>query len=377
MDPVKILNVNYTINPLTGAGSSQRTFDFSQQLIKAGFACDILTLDVGNPPRSLEGGKIIQVPALSKRFPFPFLFLYKINAAVKAADVVHLMSHWVLLNAFTYLAIRLHRKPYAVCPVGSLPVFGRSKFLKIIFNFVIGNRMIRNANARIAVTDGEVTQFEAYGISKDKVVVLPNAIEEPSTPLSSPSDFRKKLNLGDRPFILFLGRLNLIKGPDLLLNAFIEIADEYPGYDLVFAGPDAGMLSELQSIATSSPQGQRIHFIGFIGGSDKFSAYQTAEFLVIPSRHEAMSLVVLEAGIIGTPSLFTTECGLDDFAKQNLGWVAEPSVEALKSQLRLILSNPQTIASMREPLKTFIKSTYSWPIIIKKTGQMFENAIRS
>jgi glycosyltransferase involved in cell wall biosynthesis len=40
------------------------------------------------------------------------------------------------------------------------------------------------------------------------------------------------------PYILFLGRLNTIKGPDLLLDAFASIASAFPNHHLVLAGPD-------------------------------------------------------------------------------------------------------------------------------------------
>ena len=45
--------------------------------------------------------------------------------------------------------------------------------------------------------------------------------------------------------ILFMGRLNPIKGPDLLLQAFIQARHQFADFHLVFAGPDGGMLPEL------------------------------------------------------------------------------------------------------------------------------------
>jgi glycosyltransferase involved in cell wall biosynthesis len=372
---VKILNVNHTINPVNGGGTAERTFEFSKHLIKAGYDCDVVTLDAGEPRRTLDGGRMIKVPTLSKRFNAPLFFLYKINAAVKTSDIIHMMGHWSVINAFAFIAAQLHRKPYVVCPAGGLPVFGRSRILKKFYNFLIGNRIVKHANLGIAITETEVTQFEAYGISREKIIVLPNAVEAPTAPLLSHTEFRKKYHLSIRPFILFLGRLNLIKGPDLLLRAFIELADEFPDYDLVFAGPDGGMLSELQSVATGSSHRDHIHCIGFVDGVDKYSAYRAAEFLVIPSRQEAMSLVVLEAGIVGTPSLFTTECGLDDFAKQELGWIATPTVAGLNSEMRKILANRHSVEAKREPLMAFVKSNFSWDIIIRRATAAFRQVV--
>ncbi len=63
------------------------------------------------------------------------------------------------------------------------------------------------------------------------------------------NEFRSRYRLGNDPFIMFIGRLNHIKGPDLLLQAFCNVRDKLNGYHLVFAGPDGGMLRELKHIA--------------------------------------------------------------------------------------------------------------------------------
>ena len=52
--------------------------------------------------------------------------------------------------------------------------------------------------------------------------------------------FRRRHGLVNRRAILFMGRLSHIKGPDLLLQAFADVAAAIPEYDLVFAGPDDG-----------------------------------------------------------------------------------------------------------------------------------------
>jgi len=71
----------------------------------------------------------------------------------------------------------------------------------------------------------------------------------------------------------------------------------------VFAGPDGGMLKSLKNIVRENGLDERVHFVGYLDHSYKYLAYDEAEFLVIPSRMEAMSIVVLEAGVIGTPVL--------------------------------------------------------------------------
>ena len=90
------------------------------------------------------------------------------------------------------------------------------------------------------------------------------------------------------------------------------------------------MLNELRRMVEASDVRNRVHFTGHIGGTEKSEAYRAADFLVIPSRQEAMSIVVLEAGITGTPVLITDQCGFDDVAAVAGGIVVAASVEGLQ-----------------------------------------------
>ena len=137
-----------------------------------------------------------------------------------------------------------------------------------------------------------------------------------SKKLCNLDDFNFKKN---KPYILFVGRLHFIKGPDLLLKAFYMIADQIPRYNLIFAGNDDGMEKELKKDAINSRFSNRIHFVGYISGEEKDNLYKNADLLVIPSRSEAMSLVVLEAALYGLESIFTDQCGLNELSKRNLG----------------------------------------------------------
>ena len=69
-------------------------------------------------------------------------------------------------------------RPYVVCPAGALPLYGRSKWLKRCYNFIIGDAIIRNASGWIAVTEAEFPQFEEYGVDSSLVTVIPNGVSK-------------------------------------------------------------------------------------------------------------------------------------------------------------------------------------------------------
>jgi glycosyltransferase involved in cell wall biosynthesis len=376
---VKILNVNALLDPVTGGGTAERTVQMSRALRDAGAECSIMTTDVGLTKKStlqaLDGIRVTAYRCLLKRYYLPMASYRQIKRKVENVDVVHLMGHWTLLNALVYLAACAVRKPYVVCPAGALRIYGRSRFLKQAYNWIVGQRLIRNASAWVAITADERVQFEAYGVEHDKVVVIPNGIDPADSAGEDATAFREKHGLGDLPFVLFLGRLNDIKGPDILLDAFCRGQNRWPNWHLVFAGPDGGLLNVLKNRAAACVARDRIHFIGYVGGAEKSSAYRAADLLVIPSRQEAMSIVALESGILGTPVLLTDQCGFDEVARIGGGKVVPATVEGVQAGLAELLSDRQKLAYMGHKLMGYVRDSYTWEIVVRKYLDLYNRLL--
>lgn len=375
---MNILNVNMTLDPVTGGGSAERTFQLSRALNRTGHQCTILTTNTGLSPAYLQqcrkwGLSVVALPSLWKRFYLPKPSQNLIEKLVVAADVVNLMSHWTLINALVYRAVKKLSKPYTVCPAGTLPIFGRSRVLKELYNHLIGREIILHANGHIAISPNEIEQFKSYDVQPGRVTVIPNGINPDDFSESDGKKFRARHSIGDAPLILFLGRLNIIKGPDMLLDAFCRCSqDEHmKPYHLVFAGPDGGMLNELRRMVEASDVKDRVHFTGHIGGPEKSEAYRAADSLAIPSRQEAMSIVVLEAAITGTPVLITDQCGFDDVAAVAGGMVVAASVEGLQEGLLAMTGNPAKLKIMGQNLEKFTREHFLWDHIVNRYLELF------
>ena len=375
-----VLNVNSSLDFRTGGGTAERTFQMSRSLATEGVQCTVLTIDTGlNESRvlALKPTEVVAIPLLLRRFYVPKANQKTIRSLVDAADVVHLMGHWSVLNALVYLALRRAQKPYVVCPAGALPIFGRSRWLKHIYNFVVGNRIIRNASGWIAVTAAEFPHFENYGVPSSNVTVIPNGVSKEDFLPMDIGAFRRTKNLPVAPIILFMGRLNLIKGPDLLLRAFASIQEHIPDYQLVFAGPDEGMQSALIEIAQQEGISERVHFIGFVSGNDKSAAYQLACLLVVPSRQEAMSIVALEAVISGTPVMLTDQCGFDELKSIEPGLVVPASVAGIADGLIHLLTEPGLLDRISPPLQNFVLQRYTWHSIVARYLNFYGSILSS
>ena len=375
---MRVLNVNMSLDPVSGGGTAERTFQISNSLVRAGLKCDVLTINLNLSDERIEqlnGINLIALECLIERYYIPKLSQRIIKDAVANADIIHLMNHWTILNALVYISVRRHKKPYVVCPAGALPLFGRSQRVKYLYNKFIGNNIISKANGHVAIAVNEIGHFQKYGVEPDKVSLIPNGINPEDFKWSDVDNFRRKYGLDDSPFILFVGRLNSIKGPDLLLNAFKKISEAFNDYHLVFAGPDGGMLSELKNKSEEMKITNRVHFTGYLGGEEKSSAYRAASLLAIPSRQEAMSIVVLEAGIMGTPVLLTDQCGLDEVERIGGGKVVNATVDALQKGLSKILKNHDKLKSMGSNLKKHVINNYTWEKIINQYIDLYRQVL--
>jgi len=371
---MRVLSVNHLLDPVTGGGTAERTLQLCRHFARAGVECTLITLDIGvtrERREELAGTRIVALPCVFRRFPVPRFSWRALKAEVEAAQVVHLMGHWTLLNVLVFLAARSIGRPCVVCPAGALPIIGRSKLWKRLYNIVIGRRIIRGAAGHVAITQHEIQSFVDYGVSPDRVTVIPNGVPSSAPTCADCPGFLHRHGLEGRSLVLFLGRLAYIKGPDLLLEAFANVAERLPAFDLVYAGPDGGMLRELREHAARRGVTARVRFMGYVGGDDKACALQCCELLAIPSRQEAMSIVVLEAGLYGKPVLLTDQCGFNEVQEIGGGRVVSVNAASIESALMELAGQPDALPRMGARLSAFVKQNYTWDGAVAKYRALF------
>jgi glycosyltransferase involved in cell wall biosynthesis len=375
---VNVLNICLSTDLKIGGGTGERTLQMSYALARKGVTCTILELgsaQSSQAERMDHDVKIISLPCLLQRFYLPKPANKMLRRLVCQADIIHLIGHWTPLNAIVARLARQSRTPYVICPAGALPSYGRSKLLKWIYNLFVGNAIVAQASAHIAITEDEVGHFSAYNVDASGVRVIANGIGKFEGTPTGDRQLRETYGLPDNSFLLFVGRLNQIKGPDLLLEAFGLIHDVVPDVHLVFAGPDGGMLKELEKRVAELGIAHRVHFIGYIEGADKAQAYISSQLLVIPSRHEAMSIVVLEAGVWGTPVLITDQCGFNEVDDVNGGRVVSATVDGLRAGLLDVLEHPNQLAEMGLSLQSHIRKHYEWDSVIGQLLNLYQEVL--
>ena len=373
---LSIMLVNMTIDAVQGGGTAERTRQLAKYLLQAGCACRLITIVEGfleaSYRKEIAGVEIIAFRSLSRRFHLPLFRPMILWRAIKASDVIHLMNHWTLINAVVFILARLMKKPVVICPAGALRIVGRSRKLKLLYAWIIGDRMIRNAAGVILISENELAHFSQHAPARS-VRLIPNGIDPSNFEDTNAMEFRRQFSLPENgPLILYMGRLNFIKGPDILLKAFISIIDRMDDYHLVFVGPDDGMQSELEAISRTAQVTERIHFTGYVGGALKSQAYHASSFLVIPSRQEAMSIVALEAGAAGKPVLLTDACGFDEVGRIGGGVVVKADIEDLAAGLLHMAASAERNVQMGNAMCTHVLSNFSWSKIVNRHIDYFK-----
>lgn len=369
---MKVLIVSATLDPIHGGGVAERSFQLSQHLAATGNEVTLLTMDLGLTAQrraQFQAVKLCVLPCLNQRFYIPKTDFKKIGALIKAADIIHLMGHWTLLNVIAYYYIQKNHKKYFFCPAGAYLVYGRSKLIKYLYNKFFGKKILQNAHATIAITSAEAHELKTYGDNLN-VCVIPNGINPEDYRVSVPEIAARKYGI-TKPYILFLGRLNEIKGPDLLLEAFIKIKDQIPDYQLIFAGPDDGMAATLLQKIQAAELSHRVSLIGHVGGELKAALLSKAALLVIPSRSEAMSIVVLEAGIVGTIALVTDRCGVNELAQSGGVKIVAVDSYAIANGLMILLNQSAAeLNTQGKNLQQTVMHNYTWQALITKYNEL-------
>lgn len=369
---MRILFANDTFEVERGGGTATRTMSIAAHMQRKGFEVSVVSLSdkLSEPTlRSLNDLNTILFPIWARRFIIPKISASELRKLVQKNDVVYLSGHWSLLNIRLAVHARKLEVPYVICPAGSLEIWGRSRLLKHLFNIILGKRYVRLASELVAVTKEEVPEFIPYGVNPTRVKVIPNVFEPPQEigENKCTGPVIAKLNI-DKPYFLFLGRLNPIKGPDILLSAFLKVCNELP-HSLVFAGPDGGLMKDMQAVVEERGLTKRVHFVGYVSGKVKSQILSSCDLLVIPSRKEAMSMVVLEAASYKKTVIATDQCGLDNVIRPENGITVSANIDELAASLSEITD--KDLEKMGKCLFADANKLFGWSVMGPKYVSLF------
>ena len=216
-----------------------------------------------------------------------------------------------------------------------------------------------------------------YGAAEGKVEIVPAGVDLGAFAPVDKESARRALGIRERGVLLYVGRIEPLKGIEILLRAltFMECGNDVR---LFVVGGDAGGDAEtdsLKALAVELGIAESVTFTGSVPQSDLPTYYSAADAFVLPSHAESFGLAALEAMACGVPVVVSRVGGLKTFIDGGVSGYLVPwrCPEAFAQRLDVLLSSPELRDSMgRAAREKALKM--GWDKAAERTLALYDSA---
>lgn len=304
-------------------------------------------------------------------------------------DILHVYSFLpVFLTNYALLQGKMRDIPLVISPIYhpsrlELPKFleGKKRLLALLSQAIyekrIGLHLLRMATALRCLTEEERRYFSSLGV--EKMYLIPSGVDIHDCQANSNDveNFRRIHGLPENQTIfLFVGSSAPRKGLRDLLKAVALLKKRHQDFVVLIAGGQIvhkGRSKALQAEALD----ERIRYVGTLDFHALQCSYDVADAVVVPSRYEAFSRVVIEAWAHGKPVIATSAVGLArEIQNHRLGQVVPPADhEQLAKAMEAVFrgANGQEI---RVRARNLVMEKYEWGKIVRSMEDLYVEVLR-
>lgn len=190
------------------------------------------------------------------------------------------------------------------------------------------------SDAVLASCPAEARQLaDLYGVPRSRIAIVPPGVEHAlfsPGPRAAARHAAGLADLGERPMVLFVGRIQRLKGLDVAVAALAETWAR-DAVLVVCGGPSGAegrvALAEVEALVADRGLGDRVRFVDPRPHHQLSSLYRAADVVAVPSRSESFGLVALEAMACGRPVVATDVGGLSTLVDHRRTGLLVPSRE--------------------------------------------------
>ena len=297
---------------------------------------------------------------------------------VQRFDIVHVHALFSFASVTACRAARAAGIPYIVRPLGVLSPYGlRQRALLKRWSLRLLERSLLDDAAAVHCTS-DAEQSEVRQLNRDwRTVVVPLGVD---TEHYAPSRRREWLEQhllrgSDRPIALFLSRIDPKKGLELLLAAVAQARAEVPDLVLVIAGMgDPAYVAQLQEQARVSGSSDQVMWVGYLNGTAKLEALQSADVFVLPSYAENFGLAVVEALACGVPAIVSEHVAVArEISAGDAGLVVRQTVPAIKAALVEVLRDSANRTRMAAAARAVAVHEFSLASMSERLIALYQN----
>jgi glycosyltransferase involved in cell wall biosynthesis len=214
------------------------------------------------------------------------------------------------------------------------------------------------------------------GLDANKVLAINNGVDCDAISQATATDLSEFGIPDNSKVMLFVGRLDPQKAPDVLLKAVQKVIDHDTTVHAILVGE--GVLSnELRTLTSSLSLESHVHFVG--RQSNVAGLMKACDMLVLPSLWEGLPNVVLEAMAAGLPVVATAVDGTREVIEHGkTGLLIQPGVvDELANTIRRILENEETARTMARAAQTLVKERFTWKSCVAAYDKLYSELIAS
>jgi D-inositol-3-phosphate glycosyltransferase len=244
---------------------------------------------------------------------------------------------------------------------------------------VAGERAVaQEADCVIAASAGERDMLrDLYGMQSARVSVIPCGVDIDEFRPRDPVAAKAALGLDlDVPVLLFVGRIEPLKGIDVLIRAASQLEGRF---QLLVVGGDAKdsrRKRDLRRLAAEIGVAGKIVFADAVPHEDLSSVYNAADICVVPSYYESFGLVALEAMACGVPVVASRVGGLKETVQDGRTGYLVPwrCPEPFAERLDLLLTNEPLRRNLGLEAREAVKP-YRWSEIAAQVEGVYHELV--
>jgi D-inositol-3-phosphate glycosyltransferase len=254
----------------------------------------------------------------------------------------------------------------------------------------VERRIALQATRIVAATPLDKAQIALHcGADPERIEVISPGVDLELFRPISPAEASARLGHGPgHRMVLFVGRLDPVKGLDTLVLAMAKVVAEEPslrGHScLCIVGGDKPQdpdrvdaeRARIDRLARDSGLGDVIHFMGSVSQDDLPYYYSAAQVVVVPSRYESFGMVALEAMACGAPVIASDVGGLSTLVRDGrTGFlVPDGDADALARRLLPLLRDPALRAALGHH-GVATAEAYGWPVIAERIDSLYDRVL--
>jgi glycosyltransferase involved in cell wall biosynthesis len=212
---------------------------------------------------------------------------------------------------------------------------------------------------------------EKFDISNERIFTLYNPVTEFSE-INGTNEFKKKLSItNDQKVILFMGRINYVKGYDKLINAYKIASNKKKNLILVMCGRIEDKNFQKLRKELTSP------LIYIPSLSDNTLLYQIADLVILPSRVDPFPFVMIETGINKKPFIGGKTGGIEEFIEDGIdGLLVNPEDEnEIADKILFILDNKDISENLGKNLYKKVKEKCDYQNYFNQVEEIYNSIL--